>query len=133
MDRNGIMFLRFFIIILSLFLLASVFDNPNNFNNGQLNKDIRILESIRQRKPGDLKILKMLVQNYFLKENFRKVILLCSKFLTLKKDKEVAYLKIISLINSNKKNARLHIFKRQLKIRQDNKEYTSRGILPLPG
>lgn len=103
MDGNGIMFLRILIILIVsvLSVKAAIYENEF-YNKSIVEKNIKILKKIQLRKPKDLKNLQRLVQLYFINEDFLKAEKHAIKYLKLKENKDVAYIKIISLANQNK-------------------------------
>jgi len=99
-DRDGKMFLKKIIIIIQIFITVSVSaeikDLPFHRSSEILN-DAVILKRILKRKPDDTVALKRLLKIYFTDEKFDKTRKTARHFLRLKKDREVAYIHILTL------------------------------------
>ncbi len=92
-------------------------------------KDFVILKSILSRHPEDLKTLNRLIELTFTMENFDSTEKYCDQYLSIKKNSDAAYLKIISSASLGKfKTAADQI---EPFINEYRKELSSRNIFIL--
>ncbi|MDY6969523.1 MAG: hypothetical protein SVR08_12835, partial [Spirochaetota bacterium] len=136
------MFLMIFILIISLLFsstaYAAVSETPFH-KADEFKEDIKVLKRILLSKPDDLVALKRLIRIHFVAEDFVTAEEMASRYLSLEKEKEIAYIKIISLANCRRfkdaikeidkfvvtynitaKERRLLLYKRQLYTKTKN-------------
>ncbi|MCP4131796.1 MAG: OmpA family protein [bacterium] len=87
------------IIVLLLSISPAAVKETSHLTKKDLKEDITILKRILKRKPNDTVSLKRLLKIYFTLEDFQMALETASRYLALEKDKEAAYIKIISYGN----------------------------------
>jgi len=99
------MFLRITAVIMLLlvpFYAGGVLSPTDRYEHKDAETDIKILQSVISRKPGDLKTLKRLIDLTFSLEYFDQAEKYCTQYLAVAVNSEVAYLKIISAASQGK-------------------------------
>ena len=91
------------IIFCAIALNAAVLEDMNDSNNIS-SKDIKILKNELKRNPKDLAILNRLIKMSFVFEDFNTTVKAASDYLKIKKNKKIAYMKIVSLANQGSYN-----------------------------
>lgn len=126
------MFLRLTAALLILLLplcAGSALRTTDRYEYKDAENDIKILESIIARHPGDLKSLKRLINLSFAMEQFEAAERYCGQYLSIQKNSETAYIKIIASASLGKfKNAADQV---EPFIKEYKKELSSRDIMLL--